>query len=86
MKKPTLILSLLLTATLGIPARAQEVFDLLRKGDILAVKALVGKSPRLVDARDAQGLTLLHYAAYGESPELVDFLIDKGAKPDAADP
>ena len=31
-------------------------------------------------------MTLLHYAAYGRSADLVDFLIDKGAKPDAADP
>jgi ankyrin repeat protein len=85
MKKPTVILSLLLTATLAIPGRAQEVFDLLRKGDLPAVKAMVEKSPQFVEARDAQGLTLLHYAAYGQNTELVDFLIDKGAKPDAAD-
>jgi ankyrin repeat protein len=87
MKKPPVILSLsLLLLALAVPARPQEVFDLLRKGDIPAVKAMVEKSPQLVEARDAQGLTLLHYAAYGRSPELVDFLIDKGAKPDAADP
>ncbi len=68
MKKPTLILfSLSLFLTLAVPARAQEVFDLLRKGDIPAVKAMVEKSPQLVEARDAQGLTLLHYAAYGQS-------------------
>jgi hypothetical protein len=83
MKKPSLllILGLALVAT----ASSQEVFDLLRKGDIPAVKALVEKTPRLVEARDGQGLTLLHYAAYGRSPDLVNFLIDQGAKTDAKD-
>lgn len=86
MKRPVPILfSLSLVMALAAPARTQEVFDLLRKGDIPAVKAMVEKSPQLVEARDAQGLTLLHYAAYGQSSALVDFLIDKGAKPDAAD-
>jgi ankyrin repeat protein len=72
-------------AALVIAAQSQEVFDLLRKGDVAAVKALVEKSPQLVEARDGQGLTLLHYAAYGRSPDLINFLIDKGAKPDIKD-
>ena len=84
MRRSTAILPFLLA--LAVPLRSQDVFELLRKGDIPAVKATVEKSPRLVEARDGQGLTLLHYAAYGQSPDLVEFLIDKGAKPDAADP
>lgn len=83
MKKTTVFLSVL--AMLAVAARSQEVFDLLRKGDIAAVKAIVEKSPQLVEARDPQGLTLLHYAAYGRSPDLINFLIDKGAKANAAD-
>ena len=63
-------------------AFSQEVFDLLRKGDVAAVKALVGKTPGLAESRDANGLTLLHYAANGTDPGLIDFLIDKGAKID----
>jgi|GEM_PF-1853442 len=68
------------------PPPSQDVFELLRKGDIPAVKAAVEKSPQLVEARDDQGLTLLHYAAYGRDTALIDFLVDKGAKPAAADP
>ncbi len=71
-----LILSVAPVAT----ASSQEVFDLLRKGEVTAVKALVEKTPQLVEARDPQGLTLLHYAAYGRDAGFVDFLIDKGAK------
>ncbi|HSQ79021.1 MAG TPA: ankyrin repeat domain-containing protein, partial [Candidatus Bathyarchaeia archaeon] len=65
------------------PARPQEIFDLLRKGDVAAVKALIGKSPQLVTAKDADGDTPLHYAAVGKDPGLIGFLVDKGAKVDA---
>jgi ankyrin repeat protein len=83
MKKLSLILTFILALTPG--ARSQEVFDLLRKGDVAAVKALIEKTPQLVEARDPQGMTPLHYAAYGRSPDLVNFLIDRGAKPEAKD-
>ena len=69
---------------LALLAQSQEVFDLLRKGDIPAVKALIEKSPQLVGARDADGNTPLHYAAHGQDAGLVNFLIDKGAKLDLA--
>jgi ankyrin repeat protein len=62
---------------------AQDVFELLRKGDVPAVKALVEKTPGLVGASDGQGQTLLHYAAYGRDAGLIEFLIDKGADPEA---
>ena len=52
----------------------------LSKGDVPAVKAVIEKSPRLVDARDGDGSTPLHYAAFSGDPDLVRFLIDKGAK------
>jgi ankyrin repeat protein len=67
--------------TAAIPS--QDVFDLLRKGDVAAVEALVEKSPKLVEARDGQGMTLLHYAAYGPGADLAKFLLDKGADPEA---
>ena len=61
-------------------ARSQEIFDALRKGDVQTARTLIEKSPGLVDARDADGMTPLHYAAYGRDPGLIDFLVDKGAK------
>ena len=69
---------------LSASAQPQEIFDLLRKGDGPAVKALIGKSAQLVDARDPDGDTLLHYAAIGRDAGLIDFLVDKGAKLEAA--
>lgn len=68
------------------PLPGQEVFDLLRKGDAAAVKALVEKTPQLVKARDGQGRTLLHYAAYGRDAGFIDYLVDRGAEPGAATP
>jgi ankyrin repeat protein len=82
MKKPTVIFTLILS--FAVAACAQEVFELLRKGDVPAVKALIEESPQLVEARDSSGNTLLHYAAYGQDAGLVNFLIDKGAKIDLA--
>jgi ankyrin repeat protein len=78
MKRPALVLSLFLVLT--VAAQSQEVFDLLRKGDIPAVKALIEKSPQLVVARDSDGDTPLHYAALGGNVELINYFIDKGAK------
>lgn len=82
MKKAFLVLWL----AAGIPAvlSAQDVFEVLRKGDIPAVKALVEKTPALVDARDGEGLTPLHYAASGGNAELIALLMAKGAKFDSA--
>jgi len=78
MKKSVVILSLCLAC--AMTAQTQEIFDALRKGDVQTVKALVEKTPQLVEARDADGNTPLHYAANGQDVGLVNFLIDKGAK------
>jgi ankyrin repeat protein len=78
MKKPIVVVALVLA--LGTLAQAQEIFDLLRKGDIASIKALIEKSPQVLEARDRNGDTPLHYAAMGGSAEFINYLIDKGAK------
>lgn len=65
--------------------RSQDVFELLGRGDIAAVRALIEKTPALVEAKSADGSTVLHYAAYGKDAEFVNFLVDKGAKVEARD-
>ncbi|MGB8951409.1 MAG: ankyrin repeat domain-containing protein [Candidatus Aminicenantales bacterium] len=64
-------------------ARPQDIFEALGKGDIPAVRALIEKSPELLDSRDGNGMTPLHYAARGGNAELITYLIDKGAKLEA---
>ncbi len=80
----TIFATLVLCVTAVPAAQSQEVFDLLRKGDLPAVRTLIEASPQLVDARDANGNTPLHLAADGEDAGFVRFLIDKGAKIDLA--
>ncbi|MCX6569195.1 MAG: ankyrin repeat domain-containing protein [Candidatus Aminicenantes bacterium] len=78
MKKSALAFFIVLALT--APARSQEIFDVLRKGDISTVKALVEKMPQVLDARDGDGMTPLHYAAMGGNADLINYFIDKGAK------
>jgi ankyrin repeat protein len=82
MKKALLVLCL--AGGFATALRAQDIFEALRKGDVPAVRALVEKTPALVDARDGDGLTPLHHAASGGNAELVALLIAGGAKFDSA--
>ena len=84
MKKVALI-SIFLLSSFAASVSAQDAFDLLRKGDVEAVKALIEKTPTLATAKNADGQTLLHLAAYGKLPALIDFLINKGAKTEETD-
>jgi len=61
-------------------AQSQNLFEALRKGDVEAVKALVEKSPEVLDARDSDGMTALHHAARDGNDPLINYLIEKGAK------
>jgi len=66
---------------------AQDVFDALKKNDAALVKSLLEENPALVNARDNDGRTLLHWAARAPSMsiELMKFIIDKGADVDYKD-
>jgi TolB protein len=60
-------------------ARAQEIFDAVRNGDVAAVRALLERSPDALTARDGSGNTPLHIAAATGNVELILCLIEKGA-------
>lgn len=79
-----LILVGLLVAFEG-PAFAGEIHELARTGDLEGVKALIGQDPALVDAKDKDGRTPLHWACRGVHLEIVRFLVDRGADCNAAD-
>ena len=66
--------------TFSAPAWPQEIFDALRKRDVQAVKALIEKSPSVLDSRDGDGMTPLHYAVMGDDAAFIHYLLDKGAK------
>jgi ankyrin repeat protein/Tol biopolymer transport system component len=76
MKKSFACISALLV--LALSARAQDAFDLLRKGDIPALKALIEKSPASLAAKNEAGSTLLHMAAAYDRSEAVAALLKMG--------
>jgi len=81
MKKTILITGLVLLAVMTI--NAQEIFDAVRNGDIAKVKDLVEKDLQLVKVRNARQSTLLHVAADVNNGQIVSYLLEKGADPNA---
>ncbi len=68
---------------LGPSLWADEIHEAARQGNLEKVRSLVDKDPALVAAKDKDGETPLHWAAYSGNPDLVRFLLDKGAAVDA---
>ncbi len=71
--------------TFGGLASADQIHELAQKGDLEGVKAMIEKDPELINARDKDGRTPLHWASRGVHLEVVKFLVDKGADVDAED-
>jgi ankyrin repeat protein len=78
MKGPVALPILALACLATVPS--QDVFDALRKGDIPMVKALLEKAPQVLESRDSNGMTPLHHAAMGQAADLINYLLDKGAR------
>ena len=72
MKKSAVILSVFLA--LAAQARPQDIFDALRKGDIQTVKGIITNSPQILEARDSDGMTPLHYAAMGGNADFIHYI------------
>ena len=63
----------------AIPALPEEIHDAARQGDLAKIKRLLEKNPGLLEARNQNEKTPLHFAALGGHKEIVEFLIGKGA-------
>ena len=63
----------------GIRRRSARCLRPRTQGRHPAARAMVEKYPRLVNARNIHGETLLHFAAFGGDPGFIHFLIDSGA-------
>jgi len=83
MRTAAVFFSLILA--IGEIAQAGDIFDALRRGDVPMIKALIEKTPQILESRDGNGRTPLHYAAWGGDAGFISYLIDKGAKPGLQD-
>ena len=61
-------------------ARCQDIFDAIEKINIEKVKALVEADPQVLTITDENRDTPLHHAARQKQPEMVLYLISKGAE------
>ena len=59
-------------------ARAGEIHEATRAGDLPKVQRLLAGDPALVNARDIAGMTPLHLAARGVHRDLVLLLVERG--------
>lgn len=65
--------------------REDEFFDLVERGDVAGVRALVNEDASLARACGADGATALHHAAFHGHREIVDILMKAGADINARD-
>ena len=66
--------------------RSGEIHAAVRSGDLAKVQALVARDPKVVNEKDAQGRTPLHFASAIGNMEIVRYLIAGGADVRATDP
>ena len=81
----TVILAVLLVQITSI-SNAQDVFDAIRKGDLVKIRELYAKDTLIIRSRTNTGETPLHLAALQGRPEITDFLCSKGAELNVKDP
>ncbi|MCW3109283.1 MAG: ankyrin repeat protein [Segetibacter sp.] len=62
-----------------------EIFDACRKNDKEQVEQIYETNPEAIHATDMKGFTPLILAVYNNSVDVVDFLLQKGAKTDGQD-
>ncbi len=76
-------LALAAALALGPALWADEIHEASKQGNLEKVRSLVDADPALVGAKDKGGETPLHWAAFNGNPDLVRFLLNKGADVDA---
>jgi ankyrin repeat protein len=70
---------LVMVVILFMPVLAQHIFEVVKKGDLEQVKAILEKNPELVDARGENDRTPLMQAALSRQYAVFRFLVEKGA-------
>ncbi len=65
---------------LAQPIQAQNIHKAAREGDLTKVKDLLQADPALLEIKNENGKTPLHFAAEGGNPEVIQFLLERGAE------
>lgn len=76
-------ISLLVVVSLGASARDVAFLDLVREGDVAAVRAQLRGAKALANLAGADGSTPLHYAVENDDAAMVEALLAAGADPKA---
>jgi uncharacterized protein len=79
----TKILTFLLLIFLSSFALGQDLFTLVRNGNLAEVKRCIKLNPDSVNATNADGNTLLLIACYKGKVDIVKYLLKKGANPNS---
>ena len=72
-------LSLILLLAVSLIVYADDIHRAAARGDLELVSSSLEKNPKLLDAKDDEGNTLLHVASYNGKKSVVEFLISKNA-------
>ena len=84
-KKQNLVSFLAALLLLAMAMQAQDIFDAVRADDLDSIKALIERNPQIVYEKDDQKSTPLHWAVKVNHPEILKYLIEKGADVNALD-
>lgn len=78
-------ISLILLIFSGLQLAAQDVFQVARTNDVIALEALLATAEIDVNQTDKRGFTPLILAVYNQSYEVAKLLLENGANPNAQD-
>jgi glyoxylase-like metal-dependent hydrolase (beta-lactamase superfamily II) len=81
----TVFLALVAILFWTIPALAQDINQAATQGDLEQVKAWVEKDPQLVNFKDENGRTALHWASRGVHLDVLKYLVENSANVNATD-
>lgn len=62
-----------------------DIFDACRRGDVALVEEIYTINPDIIHVEDFKGFTPLIIAVYNNQPDVVDFLLGKGARMEMQD-
>ena len=79
------VFALMIVLSVSVPSFAGIIHVAANNGNFEKVKRLVSNNPDLVNEKDLNNKTALHFAAFAGHPEIVEYLLENGADVNAKD-